>query len=220
MWDWINKSLDRLESRLALFLIFFGNAAVTALGAYVAALTDWLTSWGPFGWLAAGLVVALMFSSGLLIVAKVMELRSRRAVNTKRAEKSTRINILKDSFEGEIIHVDDLWSFQHPILSGKRFHKCRFVGPMVIGFLNNVTANGLHIRDCNFIEIGNSYLNGVIGFEKCILTDCEYDCVTFLVHEDKAKELIRSSNGSVRFVNRPSGVQLEQPQASPTKGQD
>jgi len=217
MWNWINKSLDRLESRAALWVLLSGQFVVTGAGAYVASATAWLSDWGPVAYLGIGLLCASVFSLCLLWVGLFLESRSRRDVNIKRTATSTRVNILHDSFENEVIHAEDIWSFQHQIVSGKRFHKCRFVGPMVIGFINNVTANGLHIRDCNFIEIGDSYLNGVIGFEKCTLTDCEYDCVTFLVHENMARDLKNSSNGDINFINRPTGAQLEQPKTSTTE---
>jgi hypothetical protein len=204
MWNWINKQLDRLESRLALFVYLSGQIAVTGLGAYVAAVTNWLSVWGPVGYLVVGISCAIAFSFCLYLFGLFLEARSRRMVNLKRAEESTRVNILDDSFEGEVIFAKDIWSFQHQKVSGKRFHRCRFVGPMVIGFLNNVTANGLSVNSCNFIEIGDSYLNGVIGFENCILTDCEYDCVTFLVHGSMAEALTQASNGSIKFVARPN----------------
>lgn len=204
MFEYLNRLLDRLESRWSLYVLVSGNVLITGGGAYVAALTDWMVGWGPFGWLAAGLGSALVFTLSLYLWAIFSEARSRRAINLKRAEASTRINILDDQFEGEIIHVHDLWSFQHQKLEGKRFHRCRFVGPMVIAFLDNVTADGIHINDCNFIEIGDrGYVTGVVGLQKCILTECEYDNVTFLVHRGVRKALDEASGGKIKYVPRP-----------------
>lgn len=204
MIERINKLLDRLESRWALLLLLAGNVSITGFGAFLASITEWAILLGPLGWLFAGLGSALVFSTMLYVSALFSEARSRRELNKKRAEKSTHINILEDHFEGEIIHVHDLWSFQHQLLEGKRFHKCRFVGPMVIAFLDDVSAVGISANHCNFIEIGTSLVYGVVGFKRCFLTDCEYDSVTFLVNENMRQQLETASGGSITFVARPS----------------
>ena len=201
----INKALDMLESRWALAAFISGFIGMTSVGSYLASVTEWMSAWGPFGWLAAGVTSAFLSTMCLLAFGKFTELRSRRSLNIKRAEKSSNINILDDSFESRVINVNDLWSHQHPKIQNKRFHKCRFVGPMVIAFLDQVTANGLHLSDCNLIEIGSSRLTGVIGFTGCIFTECEFDCVTLLVHEDTVESMKKGFNSQIEFVARPKG---------------
>ena len=141
-----------------------------------------------------------------VLFAKTLELYHRSRLHSARALLPTRINILKESFENEVITVSDLWDFQRQIISGKRFHKCRFSGPMVLAFLDNVTANGFNVSDSIFIEIGDSNLTGVIGFRNCILTQCEYDNITFIIHESLAQQLRESSKGQINFVARPKST--------------
>lgn len=203
MWNWFNNLLDRFESRLALWLWLSGNFAVTGAGAYIAAVTDWMSVWGPVGYLAVGLSSALAVSTCFFLAGLFLDARARREANIKRAEKSTRINILKDSFEDEIIEIADIWSVQHQMLSGKRFHRCRFSGPMVLAFMNNVTASGFKVTACNFIEIGSSSIHGVVGLQNCTLTECEYDNVTFIIHESVAGELRKAFGSTDIFVSLP-----------------
>lgn len=200
----INRLLDRLESRLSLIVLLGGNLAVGSIAGYSASLTSWMSSWGPAGWLSFGLLAMLVFSSALLLWGMFQESRSRRALNQKRLEQPTRINILKESFDKEIIHTEDIWSFQKPLIKGKRFHNCRFVGPMVVIFLDNITVNGMFASACNFIEVGESTVYGVIALQDCILTECEFDCVTFLVQQDMLGKLQQGSmTGKVPVVARP-----------------
>ena len=75
---------------------------------------------------------------------------------------------------------------------------------MIFVFLGNVTLKGGDIANCNFIEIGDSILHGVIGMKDCTMTDCEFDNVTFLVDADLRKQFEVAGNGSPKFVPRPS----------------
>jgi hypothetical protein len=203
-WKVIDRFLIDLEARLAVLALALPLLGISGLATYLAAITAWARSWGPLGWLLCGLGVALLLAMFAYITALFLESRSRAALNEKRALSSTRINILQPSFEDQIIHQEDLWSFQHQQIGNKRFHKCRFVGPMVVLLNGKCFIDRLAANDCNFIEISKGGVaHGLVAFFSCHFTDCEFDCVTFLVTETDAAQMRSVAEKGMYWLPRP-----------------
>ncbi|OWV39432.1 hypothetical protein [Mameliella alba] len=174
------------------------------VSAWAASTSDWVASFGSLGWVSAGFLGALTFALIYLAYAASRLYISRAMLIAKRAEETTNINPLEDTFQREIITVSDIYSPYHQQLENKHFRECRFVGPMVIVFGNDMTIRSPSMNECNFVVVNPGYVNGVIQFSKSTFIDCEFDSVTFLVQPELARIIEESlKTGAVQFLGAP-----------------
>ncbi len=214
MWEWLNKQLDRSESRISLgFYVYQGFSIMMSIwAAYSAKLSDF--NFDAFEWTIVGITTyAALTILGVIILlgwGKFSLYRSQRLLNNSRSKKSTRINTLDREFKREVIHINDLWDFQHQMLDSKTFIECRFSGPMTIAFKGSSVLKGYKLKQCTFLKIvEDTEMSGILGFDNCVFRDCEFDNVTVIFVKKtndllddicKNSDYIEVSGGLVRYA--------------------
>lgn len=209
MWKRIQNLLMQGEWKLSLWGQIFGaGGLLTSFGitAWAGSATEWIGQHGPLAWVGTGFFGALLFALLVLMYSLSKSYLAQAALNEKRAAGSTRINPLQDHFTKEIITVADIFSHFHQVHKNKHFRECRFSGPMVMAFANNISLSHPEMSDCNFVVVGEGWITGVVAFADSSFRDCEFDSVTFLIPPNFARAMRDEIEG--RGGNVPSFLGL------------
>lgn len=66
MWERIQKLIDRIESRLALYLAIGGSSVMGVITGWLSSGVEWINQFGAFGWWVSGLVGFILTMLGRL----------------------------------------------------------------------------------------------------------------------------------------------------------
>lgn len=131
----------------------------------------------------AGIGWALLAAGGVLLITAA-------ALRFGWSWANTRVDpIGEESYLHEKrIRVTDLVTPGEVMVRRRTFEKCRFVGPAVITFAGVTNIDSPHFygtKDSVFIEVPEgSNLQGVIGFEDCVLRDCHFERIAIIGASD------------------------------------
>lgn len=151
MWKNLQRLLDRIESRLALWSIIAGSGVVGGLTAFVAGITDWMRPYAPFSWWAAGMGGALVTAFLAWGIALFRNALIRGSAVKKWQRQVDQINPLDPEFTRRRIRLADL---MHPVrkeIKNKRFIDCELIGPANIALIDHVNMNGTGFIGCDII---------------------------------------------------------------------
>jgi len=196
--------LSGSEIGISLWFQLFGVGGIVSsfgITVWAASATRWLASFGPLAWVACGFLGALLFV-GLAFLWAMVRLRVFQSkLYERRASEKTDINILEDNFFKKIIILSDVYDVFHQINRNKTFRECRFSGPMVMSFGNNVTITESSFNECNYIVVSEGWLRGVVAFSDSTFRGCEFDSITFVIPPNLAR-MIRDSIGgdTIKFL--------------------
>lgn len=159
-----------------------GLSGTSAISAWAAKTTTWLSSLGPIAWVGAGIVGGLSFLVGYrLWVASATGLQRIRLAKKFEVEKSP-INPLDDTFTRLRIPLS---AFEKPIpeaIQNKTFVDCEIYGPGVIAFLgtSHIANNGFFY--CDLVKIRpDIFVRNVIAFNNVTMRNCKLYKITLLV---------------------------------------
>ncbi len=204
MFKALQKFFMHFEWKLSLWNALGGGGLVSSFGiaAWAAAASDWLSNYGPIGWVAAGFVAVLVFALAWLVVGFALYLRATAKIKSRMAEMPSGINILEKNFEKKIITQAELFVFPHIRLSDKHFRECRFSGPIVMTIGDHVTLSHCNHNLCNFvIAEDDTTVTGITMFSSSSFINCDFDFVTFILPRDVAQAMYK--HGNTNFVGAP-----------------
>jgi hypothetical protein len=151
--------------------------------------------WGPVGWGTVGVATVFVVAAGYSVIALILAsgaARRARAMLDEALSRPpiTKLNPLAVQFNDLIINPNDLFIPYSPILDGKRFSDCHFIGPGVIVFLSRCETIGGSTLGCNNIVINEDYqINGVVCFVSTRFERCTFVNITFLMNRDTARRM-------------------------------
>jgi hypothetical protein len=153
MHDRINRLLDRIESRIALWTVLGGGSAVGLITGWLSSGVDLINQFGWFGWWVAALCGA--FIAALIVLALVWVRYAWVYATTRRKwqEQVDTFNPLDRDFRAMRMRAHDL---MHPItktISGKRLYDCELIGPVNLFFYRDLLFNGVSFSDCNVVAL-------------------------------------------------------------------
>ena len=111
-----------------------GVMTIGGIGAWLAHATGWISAYGPYAWLLAGLLAAIGAATVMLLVAFARYRWNEGAALTHWAETVDGVNPLDKEFSNKRIRIADL---AHPVsksIVGKVFRDCELVGPAILCF--------------------------------------------------------------------------------------
>lgn len=187
------SAAEYVARAINLLLVTFGLGG----GFWTASLSPGLRQYGPIIWLAIGLATALVVVL-ILYFIKVIETKARyNDYLFALAQKSTRINPMRDHFEREIIPIEELRLPGKALHTRKHFKHCSFVGPGALAIQGGTYVNN------GFYEYGtvvalpeDTVLTGVVVLDHCTVENCELYRITILADQGTARE-IRNSGANV-----------------------
>ncbi|WP_186214244.1 hypothetical protein [Burkholderia gladioli] len=160
------------------------TAGVLAIG------QNLLREYGPLAWFGVGLVAAMMTALTIFLLRRAQLAAAQAEAHRALLAKSTRINPLKSSFDGEIIYLPDLYLPGKQLHSRKHFRNCRFVGPGSIALMGG-TFFGTGFYDSGDVLVvpRGASVSGIVVLENCTLEGCEFYRVTILVGPDQVSAI-------------------------------
>ncbi|WP_435659681.1 hypothetical protein [Leisingera caerulea] len=164
------------ESRIALWLWLMSSGAVGSTTAWVASLSSYLSQFGAFAWILAGLLAATLFMLiGYLYICIRYKYAQREAVRNWET-KSDAVNPLSKVFEGKRIKLSDLADPFTNRIEGKTFRDCELMGPCTVLIAGHSTFSHLRFAKIELIEVpeGRYNFSNII-----VLYDCEMIGGTF-----------------------------------------
>lgn len=204
MWEKIQKLVDRIESRVALWQLVRGTGVVTVgvFSGWFAAGVDWIASFGVYGWFTAALLGALLAAA---IVALIGYARNKfaeaRLLNKRSDDKALdAVNPLDGEFHRKRI---SLQSLVHPVsgkIANKQFTDCELIGPANIVMWSHCNFSGTGFINCDFILTkDDAEVRNVIPLENVTIRGGEIMKATIFVHPS-TYPLLQNVSG-ITFVN-------------------
>lgn len=184
MWPYLQKILDRLESRLSLILIIAGTGIFSGITTYlasgVAALSEKL---GYFGlWLFFSVCILLCFSAFALFAWAQSRLAMANATRKWTTEVDF-INPLNSEFSRKRINITKM---PHPsinTLMKKKFIECEIIGPAAVFLGNNTTLLSTTFIDCDFaVTKLRPHLSNAIILQDVTILGGSISGVIFFIH--------------------------------------
>jgi hypothetical protein len=222
MRERFQKFLDRLESRLALYLTLGGSSVMGVIGGWLSAYSEWIAQFGAFGYFMSGLVAAAIS----MIVAGIGYLIRFYAVKIayfKQASRPTNlINPLSNSFDRVRIRVADLPQPGFRLVEGKTFVDCELVGPESI-ILSGCDLGVFKGGFCDFMVIRDRgpRPENIIVFRNCTFVRCKFFLLVIMMNQGTATDLHQMSNGQIPWLT-PVGpdVAIQESRTAPQSPQD
>lgn len=152
MWERLQKLLDRIESRAALWGVIGGSSVVAVVTGYLSRTVTWINdNLGAFGWWVAALLGALLFAVIFLLIAWARaKLVTVKAVR-RWEQQSDEVNPLATEFSQKRIKLSDLANPLVPVIESKRFTDCELLGPANIAVRGSFSAYGAALVDCDIV---------------------------------------------------------------------
>ncbi len=139
-YDRVSNNWDKIIA------IFVGGGGMT----YLAAITEWIKVWGPFGIGAAGLLSVLIIWIGLSFAKSIRAgaalRRAQSEATNKWKQEVDDINPLASEFHTQRVKLLDLRNPVSPVISNKRFIDCELLGPV------NILSTNSRFSDMKFFQ--------------------------------------------------------------------
>ena len=140
-------------------------------------------TWKDLGlvvWLGTGILSACLIQILTNLAALIKSRAKKTEADAKLAENYSKdvvsFNPKKPQYNGETIAVKDMFGPFTPVVQGKHFADCDFVGPAIVVFMDGITLD-----ECGFVESGDpillpqgTLLVGAVGFDRCSFRKCRF----------------------------------------------
>lgn len=143
---------DRITNNWALLLAATGGTVMSVL----AAVSEFLKPYGPFGIGAAAIIFALLvwltLAASTLLFAKAGLKRAERSAVEKWKEQVETVNPLDDEFNRRRLRVTDLANPITGVIANKKIINCELIGPANIAFRGGFDARGgIYFERCEVV---------------------------------------------------------------------
>jgi hypothetical protein len=132
MWAKLQKLLDRIESRISLWLLAGGSTAMGVITGWISSYSAWLAQFGAIGWWMSGLMAAAVVSGSALAIANFrLSLMKHKALHTWKESFDT-FNPMETSFSRLRLRLSDLADPIGNMIVGKTIANCDLLGSGLI----------------------------------------------------------------------------------------
>lgn len=155
MFERVQKRLDRIESRIALWTIIQGSGIVTAgaISGWLASATAWVDSYGTVGWWFAALSGALLTALTLSVFAWLRYTWFRADAMRKWKQAVDGVNPLAPEFQRQRVKLLDLSHPLFPVIENKRFIDCELLGPANIILMGKINLTNVAFLGCDLVVV-------------------------------------------------------------------
>jgi hypothetical protein len=187
MWGRLQKLLDRLEARIALWQIIRGSGVLGtgAVTGWLSSSVAWVNQFGAFGWWMAFLCGCVLAAATLSLFALVkLRLVQASATNHWQTRVDT-VNPLDKEFTRRRMSFLELANPMNGRIKDKRFLDCEFFGRYnVIGV--GCAFSNVSFIDCDFvIAKEHSYTKNIYIMEQCHFIGGSIYNATLYVSQDE-----------------------------------
>jgi hypothetical protein len=187
MLERLQKLLDRIESRIALWSILQGSGilSVGAISAWIASATAWLDAYGTIGWWFAGLVGAILAALALMGFAGLRYLWAKASAIHEWKKQVNSVNPLENDFTKLRLRFVDLANPIGNDIGYKRFTDCELMGPANIALAQEGVMDSVRFQDCDVVAVKEkAHVNNVIVIHNSRLINCViWKCTVFIPRE-------------------------------------
>lgn len=191
MFEKIQKLLDRVESRIALWQILSGLGAASSFGisAGVAAVTDWLHEYSPASWWFGGLLGLLVFCCSLWLMAKFRWAWAQTRAVAKWAKQADTFNPLEPEFHKLRMNAQQLANPLTLIVQGKKLIDCELIGPGNIFFYRNCDISHVCFSGCEVVVVqpGARIQNAIVFEDVSMYGGTIYRATIFITPDNVGK---------------------------------
>lgn len=153
MAERMHRFLDRLESRIALWIILGGSSVVGLITGWLSRGVDTIDQFGWFGWWTTGLVGTLLAALILLSLAFMYGAWVKVRAHRKWSEQVVDFNPLDRDLQKKRMKFHDLASPIGRRIKGKRIRDCELIGPANVFLYRNVSMHHNIFEDCIFVVL-------------------------------------------------------------------
>lgn len=195
-WAWLSH-LDTAASvsiavatgwsaALALVGVFWGYIQ-SIPGPYLLALGTFL-----FATISAGFYYASKWRGAVKIVGSV-ESSKERSHDQLPVYPTSNIDPMESVFKEKTIHIADLLGSGMDRIQGKRFEKCRLIGPGV-AFFQSASFEFCTLPDVRKFWVyltDNASYQGIFLFYRCVFERCEFSKIDFAGPDEMRQHMIK-----------------------------
>lgn len=219
MWARIQRLLDRIESRVALWTALAQGLPVMSVGfisGWLSTGVEWINQFGWFGWWAAALTGALVAALILLFMALLRQSWIKAsAIRSWSQNKGDAINPLDREFIRRRINLLDLVSPINNAIIGKRFIDCELLGPAnLLMSRSTITDNSFARHDIVLMDT-NSRVSNAILLEDCVITGCMLNQLTLLIWDSAVPHSLLDPSANWITVRPSIEASFNLPDATP-----
>lgn len=191
MWERLQKLLDRVESRYALYLAATARGGtVVGVGAVSGMLSSgvaWLNQFGWFGWWAAFLLGAFLTSVVFALLAWTRNQLASARAKTKWSESVSDFNPLDADFSKKRLLLSGLVDPITNAITGKNFTNCDLIGPINLVLSDKVYIMNSQFRECDMVmvKVGEMVFN-CSNLEDTNINKCRIYKATLFITEAMA----------------------------------
>lgn len=217
MIERIQKFLDRIESRIALWKIAStsGILSIGGVSAWIASVTDWLDQYGAVAWWFAGLCGALITTLIVLAFARIRYEWDKASATRKWKEQTDGVNPLEPEFHKLRIGIQEFVNPMNPRISNKKFYDCELIGPANLYLhANNTFLNSLFLN-CDIIALDPNranrkvIVNNAIALEDSELHGCQIMRCTLLLDANLVPAFQKMGAKFLTIIEGPNKVVSE-----------
>jgi uncharacterized membrane protein len=200
MLEKIQKYLDRIESRWALWMLIGGPAMIGAGTAYFASFSQWVNSFGSFAWVFVFLITAMLAASLIFVIVFTRYwLQRSRAVNKWKSSLDD-INPMETSFHSKRISIEAICDPITRSLTNKTFSECDLNGPANIYISGTNTITGVNFINCDLVIVKeNSYIYNAIAIKNVRVVGGRIANTTFFVLSDNVGGFISAGMKPISY---------------------
>jgi hypothetical protein len=180
---WVKRAWTGAEGvHTAVWL--YGVTGFAAVMAYLAYITDWVSSYGPVGWGAIGVVTFLVLAFALYLYGRY-QVEAAAAEFTRRKGEAAGANVLSPVHENERINLVDFYHPFYRATENARFENCDLMGPAWVAIDG---CNFLHdlFSECELVIVRSDRpIKGASRFRFCTFVRSRFYRVTFIVNHEQ-----------------------------------
>jgi hypothetical protein len=155
------------------------------LATWVASSATWISGWGPFGWLVAGLAVSFVLALISLMAALVVERLAKANLYRIYERREGHTSPLKNNYENEVINLVDFYVPWGMFYKNKTFRNCAILGPATLACKGNLSSQVIFTNcreeQCKHVEAYSELDDfSVMIFEDSRFIDCIFHRVCFI----------------------------------------
>lgn len=175
-----------------------------SIPAWFGHITDWVSAYGPIGWVVCGFagLLAFVLSAAIWSFARAKFVSATIARNFY--QTSDRIDPMKTHFLNQRLNLEDFLPPGAGFVEGKTFEGCELIGPLNILTVDTfVTACTFEVVDHIMIDIEKALnIRNARIFKDCTFKKCKFFHVSFLIVEG-AYENVTMQGGTNWITSTP-----------------
>lgn len=204
------KFIDRWLGRLSgayTFSPLLPAGLVGVVFGFLSQGVEWISQFGLFGWLSAGICAFAITGFGFATVARAQLWRVESKGRTQLSGESSPLDPMEPIFRNKRIKIIDLINPYDQVVLNKKFIDCEIIGPAnILIMFNRSKFHNNNFERSDSIEIRDDAIpQNATNIVECDFEGCRFFKVSMLFQSSSRKaadELITSQNW-LTFVDEP-----------------